>query len=261
MKIIKKYKQFISEDFDIEKYQSFIKKYKKTRYISKNSIKSLKDFGIKEDTFYKMEKRVSECYKLFNSQDNALLYDLFLYASDEFKAKINNSQYLLQVELKWPLSGFNKYLGKNNSIVYDPKDLDDEIEVVDDIIKGINSKLNERIKKIKDDDNNDKFLNTAWSRYELRTIKEMNIFNKAKIYPLLYWKIDFDDEIDEFTDDNKQVFLKKGRSLKSFLSEEIINRYFSAIGYDNMDFEIQESNNYYSNFYSNTVEYYIKCKI
>lgn len=57
------------EAFDIEKYREFAKKYKKTGYISKGSIKKLEEMGIKASEFQKMCGCISKYVKFLERTD------------------------------------------------------------------------------------------------------------------------------------------------------------------------------------------------
>lgn len=247
------------EELDIDKYKAFIKKYKKSDYISTKTIKTMKELGIK-DTFVKIEKKVSDCYKFFNKQNSELLNDLFLYVEDDFNAKVIYSWFSLKIELDFPLKGFNLTITKDDSGLPSKagKILDDEINVVDHIIRNIDSSVDDENRKLKDSDRSD-----SWVRWTSSRMRGKNFFEKVKIFPVISLQIQLNENSendfgDEEYEQKKIDFRKKREELKKFLKEDIIDRYFRAMGY-NIDFEISETN--YNNYLTNNLSYDIKCKL
>ena len=246
------------EDLDIDKYKSFIKKYKKSDYISTKTIKTMKELGIK-NAFNEIEKRVYDCYRFFNKQDNELLDDLFLYVEDDFNAKVSHNWCSLKVIPSFPLSEFNLVITMDDSGLPSKagKILDDEINVVDHIIRNIDSVVDDKKREVKDSDRSD-----SWIRYTSSSMRGKNFFENVKIFPVISLQIKFNEGMEydldgsEYEQKRKDIWKKKD-SLKKFLKEDIIDRYFRAMGY-NIDFEIGEVSSYYS---LDNVNYDIKCKL
>ena len=164
------------EELDIEKYKSFIKKYKKTDYISVRSIKTMKELGIK-DGFDRIKKAVTSCYRIFNKQNMSLLDDLFLYVEDDFKAKILYRWYSINVQPDFPLDDFTLVASHDGSLPSkNGKELDKEINMVDNIIRNIDSVADTKRSQLKNrEDKGD-----SWFKYQISRMARIRLRRKKR---------------------------------------------------------------------------------
>jgi hypothetical protein len=210
--------------FDIDKYNDFIKKYKKSDYISKKSIKQMEDIGI-EDSFPKINKRVNDCIRLLDNQDIQLLEDLLIEVKHEFNLEFVGTFNALYIDMKFPLSNFE----------IDIKD--DSLNITDEIIKRTDYLVNSEIEK-----NRNK--KGSWEKYLFSKLKDHDFISKTKIYPLLKIKMNF--ETVEF-DERKKLFTRFG-GVSNLFRDEIVPRYLDAIGHS-YKFDIQNKDiDYYDGY-------------
>ena len=169
------------EDLDIDKYKSFIKKYKKTDYISKRTIKTMKELGIK-DAFSRIKKGVNDAYKIFNKQDKSLLDDLFLYVEDDFNTKIVYNWCSIKVEPDFPLNDFTIVASHDGTLPSKNGDkLDDEINIVDSIIRNIDYVADDKRRELKEKrDRSD-----SWYKYQISRMVGKDIYDNVKISPII----------------------------------------------------------------------------
>jgi len=253
----------IYEDLDIDKYKSFIKKYKKTDYISKRTLKTMKELGIK-DSFGRIKKGVSECYRMFNKQNRILLNDLFQYVEDDFNVKVLYSWYSIRIEPDFPLKDFTLVVSHDGTLPSkNGKKLDTEINIVDNIIRNIESVADDKRRELKDRENK----GDSWYKWQILRMAGKDIFDNVKILPIMSIQIqlvdteyDYDDieDYDNMERKRRESVSKIRSELKDYLKEDIIDRYLKTIGI-NVDYVINETNN---SWYSLTdVTYEIRFKI
>ena len=249
------------EDLDIDKYKSFIDKYKRTDYISKRTLKTMKELGIK-DAFGRIKKGVSECYKIFNKQNRILLNDLFQYVEDDFDVKVLYNWYSIRVEPDFPLRDFTLVVSHDGTLPSkNGKKLDSEINIVDNIIRDIESVADDKRRELKERDRGDYFY-----KYQVRRMDKKDIFDNVKILPSMSIQIqlpntDFDyEDIEEYERIRKvksENSYKIKNELKKYLKDDIIDRYLKTIGIS-IDFDILDIGGWYNDDY---VTYEVRFKI
>lgn len=247
---------------DIDKYKSFINKYKKSGYISKRTLKTMKELGIK-DAFGIIKNKVSICYKIFNKQNRTLFDDLFQYAEDDFNVKALYNWYSIRVEPDYPLKGFTLVVSHDGTLPSkNGEKLDSEINIVDNIIRNIESVADDKRRELKDREN--KMDN--WYKYQASIMSKKDIFDNVKILPSMSIQIqlpntDFDyEDIEEYERIRKvksENSYKIKNELKKYLKDDIIDRYLKTIGIS-IDFDILDIGGWYNDDY---VTYEVRFKI
>ena len=91
------------KNFDIDKYNKFIQKYKKSDYLSKINLKTMKEIGI-EYSFPRIYKNVENCISFFKKQNEDLLEDLLIEIKHDFNCDFVYIDYYLKVKNEFPLS-------------------------------------------------------------------------------------------------------------------------------------------------------------
>lgn len=263
MKYLKAY-----EAFEIGDFKSFINKYKKSGgYISKNDIKRLDASDVKYEYFKNIETSINNCIRFFNNNDFDLLEDILLDVYDEcpfldrtgtfkyFALKCTNKNYWNNNSIEFIVSEDDKGLASRDHVKLSSKDV-----ILDTLVNKSIENIQKQIEKQKDSLKTDQSGRPGKDPISLMTIRELvktNPFRKVEISPII--EIDFKSrntwEDDEDWDDDggwnsprKQAERERSDKIIKF-STEALNRYFSAIGYDGIKFQMS-AKSIYSTWYN-----------
>lgn len=213
------------KNFDIDKYNKFIQKYKKSDYLSKRNLKSMKEIGI-EYSFPRIYKNVENCIRFFNKQNEELLEDLLIEIKHDFNCDFVYIDYYLKIKNEFPLSDLKIHITT-----------DDIKELTDLVIRDVDKKVNYEIEKAKGKKG-------SWEEYVSKKLRECEFIDKLKVYPCLDLKLRF-PEIDSYSQDDRKKVSDNYYKVRDALNDEIAPRYLNAIGY-NQKFDL----------FSTSIDYY-----
>ena len=207
---------------EITEYKKFIKKYKKTNYISTKEHKRLTDLGL---DFYAILEKISNAYTfLEKNHDSELLNDLLLYVSDDNQYIDHTNDHRISFSLRARSSDLNMIM---------PLKLDNlpnRIETADMIISEISAM---KINKIKRYEFNLLEKYDSWNNYHLNQLLMNNEFDRLELNSVL--SITF--KVNNFD---------KVYCLSEYLKEETFSRYFDILGIEN-DFRVDYRTNPWDN--------------
>jgi hypothetical protein len=205
------------KNFDIDKYNKFIQKYKKSDYLSKRNLKTMKEIGI-EYSFPRIYKNIENCISFFNKQNEELLEDLLIEIKHDFNCDFVYIDFYLEIRNEFPLSNLKIHINT-----------DDIKELTDLVIKDVDKTVNSKIEKVKNKKG-------SWEEFVSKRLREYEFIDKLKVYPCLNLKLGF-QEIDSYSQDDRKKVTDNYYKVRDVLKDEIAPRYLNAIGY-NQNFHI-----------------------
>jgi hypothetical protein len=224
------------KNFDIDKYNKFIQKYKKSDYLSKRNLKTMKEIGI-EYSFPRIYKNVENCISFFKKQNEELLEDLLIEIKHDFNCDFVYIDFYLEIRNEFPLSNLKIHINT-----------DDIKELTDLVIKDVDKTVNSKIEKVKNKKG-------SWEEFVSKRLREYEFIDKLKVYPCLNLKLGF-QEIDSYSQDDRKRVTDNYYKVRDVLKDEIAPRYLNAIGY-NQNYHINPiSIDYYDyNYYFDIITY------
>jgi hypothetical protein len=200
------------KNFDIDKYNKFIQKYKKSDYLSKRNLKTMKEIGI-EYSFPRIYKNVENCISFFKKQNEELLEDLLIEIKHDFNCDFVYIDFYLEIRNEFPLSNLKIHINT-----------DDIKELTDLVIKDVDKTVNSKIEKVKNKKG-------SWEEFVSKRLREYEFIDKLKVYPCLNLKLGF-QEIDSYSQDDRKRVTDNYYKVRDVLKDEIAPRYLNAIGYN-----------------------------
>lgn len=262
MYYLKKY-----ESVNIDDFNSFLKKYQKSGYISTTSKNRLKDLGLSTEIFSKLEKRVKDIMVFIRDNDKDIFYDYFQEIKDIYPqiseylhfrvnvSPISNTRHVSN------LDDFNFIvsLDENNLPSLSGTKIDSDSNVLSFIVSKIEENRQKEIDKYKE--LSDSMLKKRPGAYDWWAIYKLDKLNadfieKCKIYPAIglkiflhseehdYYPEDYNEYYKNLKESNKQIVDK----IKDILGEILVS-YLSSIGYAGVNFEIKTKGYSYYGFY------------
>lgn len=184
----------VKESLNIPKFKDFISKYKKSQYISSNSIKSMKDkTGIDYDDFKSINDSVNNVFKFFRKCDDDTFSDILQYVIDDLPA-ISNITIRRNINVD-----------ASSSIIMDPFDFvidkgKSEIDATDIIVCWVEQLREKQIKEYNQRKENDLAKRPGhidyWTKYMLKRLKYINMFENLYINPGFLLKVNFSEKVD-----------------------------------------------------------------
>lgn len=192
---------FTFEELDLDKYNQFLDKYKKSTYISKSSDKILKELGF---NFYSLQKKVSNCYGFFNIQDIETLRELLLYAKDDCPVVVDYDFIWFSLQ-SFPrslsvLGNLEKFttavsVDDNGLPSKGGKKLDDQINMIDSIItttdRHKNDMISKYIKRSEEDLDKRPGKKDWFNKTALDRVNRTNHYDNMEINPIISIQFDF----------------------------------------------------------------------
>lgn len=236
-------------NFSIGNFDTFIKKYNKTNYVSKREIKKFNSSDIKFDYFKELENQVEKCIDFISNNDMDILDDILLDIRDDFSFEIDHRFFKLKYKdgSYWDSNDMNIYLKPEETSI------DDKYDIMNKIITGIAKSREILIHTTKE-----KILNKSGEKYDryynktkLASMGGKNPFSKIKVSPRLeieadllfynnnYWGLENSEERREIIERNYKIMDDFQKALKS-----CVLRYLDAIGYQNVKFSLYVSHGY-----------------
>lgn len=236
----------IKESLNIPKFKDFISKYKKSQYISSNSIKNMKDkTGIDYDDFKSINDSVNNVFKFFRKCDDDTFNDILQYVVDDLPV-IGNITIRRNINVD-----------ASSSIIMDPFDFvidkgKSEIDATDIIVCWVEQLRDKQIKTYNQRKENDLAKRPGhidyWTKYMLKRLKYINMFEDLYINPGFLLKVNFREKVDwdsltnvdyEYDSDFKKNRRKmRDEIIEHIKSDECIGRYLSAIGYGGVTYNV-----------------------
>jgi len=224
------------KNFDIDKYNKFIQKYKKSDYLSKRNLKTMKEIGI-EYSFPRIYKNVENCISFFKKQNEDLLEDLLIEIKHDFNCDFVYIDYYLKVKNEFPLSDLEIHITT-----------DDIKELTDLVIKDVDKTVNYEIERAKGKKG-------SWEEYVSNRLREYEFIDKLKVYPCLNLKLEF-SKIDSYSEVDRKKVSDNYYKVRDVLKDEIVPRYLNAMGYNQkFDLFATEVNYYDYNYYFDIITY------
>jgi hypothetical protein len=252
-----------NESVKVEDFNSFLKKYQKSGYISTISKYKLKDLGILPDVFSKLESKVKDVMSFIRDNDRDIFFDYFQEIRDIYPQITEYFHFKVGVK---PFSdnrhvsslddfGFIVSLDNSGIPSFRGEAIDSDINVISNIVDRIEFNRLEKIKKYQDSYNKSVEKRPGaydwWSKYKLIELSA-DYIKKCEIYPVIGLKIflntdDYDDFL--YTDEEYQDFSKRkiesNRQIVRNIEDNLkifLPSYLSTIGYSS-NFEIKKSGN------------------
>ena len=256
MYFLKKY-----ESVNIDNFNSFLKKYQKSGYISSISKDRLKDSGINAEVFSKLENKVKNVMNFIRDNDIETFFDYFQevrdmypHISEYFHFKVGVSPVSSKDYNK--LDDFNILVSLDESGLpsYSGRSIDSDINVISHIVSKIEESKKKEVDKYEEMSNNLRLKRPGaydwWLRWKLDKLKEDFIEN-CRIYPIISLKIflnsenydeylylddgeDYSDYAKRKKESNTQIVQNIEETLKILLTS-----YLVSIGYYSSTFEFK----------------------
>jgi hypothetical protein len=256
MYFLKKY-----ESVNIDNFNSFLKKYQKSGYISSISKDRLKDSGINAEIFSKLENKVKNVMNFIRDNDIETFFDYFQEVRDMYP---HISEYLhfkvgvspVSSKDSNKLDDFNILVSLDESGLpsLSGKSIDSDINVISHIVLKIEESKKKEVDKYEEMSNNFRLKRPGaydwWSKWKLDKLKEDFIEN-CKIYPIISLKIflhtgDYDDYLYLDDDEDYSDYAKRKKESNTQIVQNIeetlktlLTSYLGSIGYYSSTFEFK----------------------
>lgn len=255
---------------NIDDFNKFLKKYNKTGYVSKNSIKKLDSSDMKFNHFQELQNQISEYINFFNNGELEILLDMFLDLYDKYPINSNKTQieYELEVTLDYE---YRKYSNEDNRIIISDNHYKYDIQspnvpnkviyntqnILQLITDNIENQRNSKIKEIESDIKNPiqksqyyrQGVTDKENKNKLNKVINGNPFKNMRIVPNIKLEFYFDWEnsndgwIDiEYRSDRHNEISQTIRNCELDL-KEIMERYFMYLGYPGLKASIYREHN------------------
>lgn len=236
----------IKESLNIPKFKDFISKYRKSQYISSNSIRHMKDkIGIEYTDFKSINDSVNNVFKFFNKCDDDTFSDILQYVIDDIPT-------IGDITIRRNIN-----VNSSNSIIMDPFDFvidksKSEVDVTDIIVCWVEQLRDKQIKTYNQRKEDDLAKRPGhidyWTKYMLKRLKYINMFEELYINPGFLLKVNFREKVDwdsltnvdyEYNSDFKKNRRKmRDEIIEHIKSDECVGRYLSAIGYSGVTYDV-----------------------
>lgn len=255
MNYLKKFEELDS------RYDNFIKKYKKSDYISTSSVKQLNGVNISLKDFKSLEGKVNKNLEFIKNNDLELFNDYFTEIKDLYPSIDCSNYFSLKILPKGGKSSVNS-LSSFDAFIGDVF-VGTNIDVTDRIIKDIFNTKEKEIKEYSDRLEASKLKRPGssgdfWIKYQLSRIKDVNFIDKCEISPILNLSINFnlrdedyflhnyynEGEYSTYLEETK-VKIKEARGVVEKMLNEITRTYLNSIGYSDVNFRISSRYSFY----------------
>lgn len=151
------------DGFKVGNFNTFIKKYNKSNYVSKKEIKKFNNSDIKFDYFKELENKVEKYLDFISCNDINILEDILLDIRDDFSFEIES--YFFKLKFRegtyWDSNTMNIYLKPEETSV------EDKYDIMKNIINDINDSREKMVKTTKDNINSVDLLKTRYYNKQL----------------------------------------------------------------------------------------------
>lgn len=251
MNYLKKFEELDS------RYDNFIKKYKKSDYISTSSVKQLNDMDIPVKDFTSLESKVNKNLEFIKNNDIELFNDYFTEIKDLYPS-IDCSNYFSFMILPRSEKGSNT-LDTFDIIIseFEAKDITDKI--IKNIFRIKQKDIEETISRIEDSKIKRPGTTEIWAKYKLSRIKGVNFIDKCEISPILNLSINlnlkdenyflnYDGNDYEIYLEDIKVKIKEARGILEKMLNEITRTYLNSIGYPDVNFRISSRYKFFNDY-------------